>query len=71
MNPALVTVTRTDPVSAYDGEAAANSSAAATRVITLYFIARKIPDIIVSQIMTMSGPSNVASRDTTFQGPQA
>jgi hypothetical protein len=48
MNPALVTVTRTDPVSAFDGEAAANSMTAAIRANEPHLIVRRIPDMIVS-----------------------
>ena len=38
-------VTRTDPVSAFDGEATANSMTAAIRATAPYFIDRKTPDI--------------------------
>jgi hypothetical protein len=48
MKPALVTVTRTDPVSAFDGEATASSMTAAIRATAPYFIARKTPDMIIS-----------------------
>jgi hypothetical protein len=48
MNPALVTVKRTDPVAASDGEAATNSMTAVTRATAPYFIVRKIPDMTIS-----------------------
>jgi hypothetical protein len=68
MNPALVTVTRTVPVAASDGEATANSMIAAIRTAAPYFIARKMPDMIVSQIITMNALSSVAPGGASFQG---
>jgi hypothetical protein len=40
MNPALETVTRTEPVAAFDGEATADSKTAAATTTAQYFIAR-------------------------------
>jgi hypothetical protein len=68
MKPALVTVTRTDPVSAFDGEATANSMTAAIRATAPYFIARKTPDMIISQTITMSALASVAPGGASFQG---
>jgi hypothetical protein len=67
MNPALVTVTRTDPVSAFDGEAAANSMTAAIRANEPHLIARRIPDMIVSQIIKTSERANLTPRCMSFQ----
>ena len=59
---------RTDPVSAFDGDATANIMTAAIRATAPYFIARKIPDMIVSQIITMSALTSVAPGGASFQG---
>jgi hypothetical protein len=41
---------------------------AAIRATAPYFIARKIPDMIVSQIITMSALASVAPGGASFQG---